>query len=111
MEVFVQDSSHPACRDLPRSFQIHDEIYEFKNWDRSRVHVLLSMHKHPQRDEKGDFPVAWTNRYGRGRMFYTSLGHREDVYENDLYLKHLTGGILWALGLKKGSDRRGNPIL
>jgi hypothetical protein len=43
-------------------------------------------------------------------MFYTSLGHREDVYENDLYLKHLTGGIMWALGLAKGDDTPGNPI-
>ena len=87
-----------------------DEIYEFKNWDRSKCHVLLTMHKHPQRDEQGDFPVAWTNRVGKGRMFYTSLGHREDVYTNPLYLKHLTGGIRWALGLEKGDDTPGNPL-
>ena len=110
VEIFNQDPSHPACKDLPASFMIMDEIYEFKNWDRNKVHVLLSMHKHPQKDEQGDFPVAWTNRSGRGRMFYTSLGHREDVYENPLYLKHLTGGITWALGLAKGDDTQGNPI-
>lgn len=109
--VYNQDPSHPACKDLPASFEIYDEIYEFKNWDRSRVHVLLSMHKHPQKDEQGDFPVAWTNRVGKGRMFYTSLGHREDVYEqNDLYKKHLLGGIRWALGLARGGDTPGNPV-
>lgn len=110
VEIFVQDPKHPACQELPASFTIHDEIYEFKNWERARVHVLLSMHKHPQKDEQGDFPVAWTNRVGKGRMFYTSLGHREDVYQNELYLKHLTGGLQWALGLKKGDDTPGNPI-
>jgi uncharacterized protein len=109
--VYNQDPKHPACKDLPTSFEIYDEIYEFKNWDRSRVHVLLTMHKHPQKDEQGDFPVAWTNRVGKGRMFYTSLGHREDIYQNELYLKHLTGGLLWALGLAKGDDKPGNPLL
>lgn len=108
--VYNQDPKHPATRHLPQSFEIYDEIYLFKNWDRSKVHVLLSMKKHPNKDEAGDFPVAWTNRMGKGRMFYTSLGHREDVYQNDLYLKHLTGGLRWALGLAKGSDKPGNPI-
>lgn len=111
VEIFNQDPTHPACRQLPAtSFEIFDEIYEFKNWDRANVHVLLTMHKHPQRDEQGDFPVAWTNRVGKGRMFYTSLGHREDVYGNRMYLEHLTGGIRWALGLQKGDDTRGNPL-
>lgn len=108
--IYNQDPTHPACRELPASFEIFDEIYLFKNWSRDRVHVLLSMHKHPNKDEAGDFPVAWTNRYGKGRMFYTSLGHREDVYQNELYLKHLTGGLKWALGLEKGDDTPGNPI-
>jgi len=112
--VYNQDPKHPATRDLPPSFEIYDEIYQFKNWDRSKVHVLLSMNRHPDpqhMNEAGDFPVAWTNRLGEGRMFYTSLGHREDVYQNELYLKHLTGGMMWALGLAKGEDTPGNPIV
>lgn len=112
VQVFNQDPKHPATKDLPASFEIFDEIYLYKNWERGRVHVLLSMHQHPNKpDEKGDFPVAWTNRVGRGRMFYTSLGHREDVYQNELYLKHLTGGLKWALGLAEGNDAPGNPIV
>jgi uncharacterized protein len=108
--AYNQDPKHPATKDLPASFEIYDEIYEFKNWDRGRVHVLLTMNRHPQKmDQAGDFPIAWTNRIGRGRMFYTSLGHREDVYQNELYLKHLTGGIRWALGQARGSDQPGNP--
>lgn len=111
VEVFNQDASHPATAHIGASFEIYDEIYEFKNWDRANVHVLLTMHKHPQSGIPGDFPVSWTNRVGKGRMFYTSLGHREDVYQqNDLYLRHLTGGIRWALGLAKGDDAPGNPL-
>jgi type 1 glutamine amidotransferase len=108
VQIFNQDPDHPACKNLPASFEMFDEIYEFKNWDRKNVHVLLSMHKHPQRDEQGDFPVAWTNRVGKGRMFYTSLGHREEMYMDPMYLKHLAGGIRWALGLEPGSDTPGN---
>ncbi|MFN3648455.1 MAG: ThuA domain-containing protein [Armatimonadota bacterium] len=108
--IHNQDPKHPATKAVPQSFEIYDEIYEFKNWERSRVHMLLTMHKHPQKDEAGDFPVAWTNRVGEGRMFYTSLGHREDVYENEIFLKHLNGGMRWALGLEKGDDKPGNPL-
>jgi uncharacterized protein len=110
VEVFNQDDSHPATAHIPASFKIYDEIYEFKNWERGRVHVLLTMHTHPQNNSTGDFPVAWTNRVGKGRMFYTSLGHREDVYTKDLYLRHLRGGLRWALGLAKGDDTPGNPL-
>jgi uncharacterized protein len=109
--IYNQDPKHPATKDVPSSFEIYDEIYLYKNWDRGRVHVLLSMAKHPNKDEAGDFPVAWTNRVGQGRMFYTSLGHREDVYQNEIFLKHLTGGMMWALGLAKGDDKPGNPIV
>lgn len=110
VEARVQDPSHPATKDLPATFEVFDEIYEYKNWDRGRVHVLLSMNKHPQTKEPGDYPIAWTNRVGKGRMFYTSLGHREDMYLNPLYLKHLIGGLRWALGLESGDDTPGNPI-
>jgi type 1 glutamine amidotransferase len=111
VQAFVQDPDHPACKELPASFEAHDEIYEFQNWGRDKCHVLLSMHNHPQPPHQpGDFPIAWTNRLDKGRMFYTSLGHREDMYENPLYLKHLTGGMMWALGLAEGSDTPGNPV-
>jgi type 1 glutamine amidotransferase len=110
VDIFVQDPEHPACRDLPASFPFYDEIYEFEEWDRSKVHVLLSMHTHPQTGAPGDFPIAWTRRHAKGRMFYSSLGHREDVYTNPRFRNHLAGGILWALGLQAGSETPGNPV-
>lgn len=111
VEARNQDPGHPATKDVPATFEIFDEIYEFQNWDRSKVHVLLSMNKHPQTGAPGDYPIAWTNRVGKGKMFYTSLGHREDVYLNPIYLKHLIGGLRWAMGLDNGgSDTPGNPI-
>ena len=105
------DPAHPACRDLPSSFGCFDEIYEFENWQRNSVHALLSMHHHPQSGQPGDFPVARTRRHGNGRMFYTSLGHREDGYAAPIFRNHLAGGILWALGLESGNDAPGNPVI
>jgi len=49
----------------------------------------------------GDYPQAWTVNAGRGRTFYTTLGHRDDIWTNDpVFRAHVTGGIRWALGLE-----------
>lgn len=107
--VHVQDAAHPACQGLPDRFEIYDEIYEFQNWSQSRVHTLLSIKRHPQSGASGDFPLAWTKRAGAGGIFYTALGHREDVYANDFFRRHLAGGVLWALGLRSGADSSQSP--
>jgi hypothetical protein len=63
----------------------------------------LALDKHPnKKSQLGHFPVSWCRLYGEGKIFYTSLGHREDVWENDNYQKHILGGIKWALGLEPG---------
>ena len=111
------DPSHPATAHLPKVWTIQqEEIYEFKNYDSSKVHDLLWMDKAPQdKSMAGHFPVSWCKDYGTGKVFYTSLGHREDVIDPNPNLKgrvnsidiskaydaHLLGGIEWALGLKK----------
>jgi type 1 glutamine amidotransferase len=97
VEALVQDPDHPATRELGRAFTVHDEIYLFKGFDRSRVRVLLALDRHPNSGAPGFFPLAWTREHGRGRVFYTALGHREDVLQSDWYGKHLLGGIRWAL--------------
>lgn len=109
--VVVQDPAHPACQGLPAAFPVVEEIYEFQHWHRARVHVLLAMRSHPQSGAPGDFPLAWTHRPGAGRMFYTALGHREDVWAGDAFQRHLAGGIRWALGLAPGDDTPGNPAV
>jgi len=103
VEAFVRDATHPATRDLPKAFTVFDEIYQFQRYDPARVHVLLAMTKHPETREDGEFPLAWTREQGRGRVFYTALGHREDVLQAGWYKWHLMGGIRWALGLDAAS--------
>jgi len=102
VELLVQDRKHPATKDLPPSFKVTEEIYLFKDWSRDDIRVLIALDKHPNTGEPGDFPISWVHQYGKGRVFYTALGHREDLMRTENYEKHLRGGIRWALGLAKG---------
>jgi len=118
VEIRNQDQGCPACRHLPANWTVFDEIYLFKNFDRSRVHGLLTLDQHPNDKTPGDYPIAWKRGYGEGRVFYTALGHREDVWDAEwkdkdgsrknspavarAYQQHILGGIRWALGLEKG---------
>ena len=98
VQPVVEDPGHPATSHLGAGFSVFDEIYVVKSLARARVRVLLSLDRHPNSGEAGDFPLAWTREEGRGRVFYTALGHRDDVIEADWYGKHLLGGVRWALG-------------
>jgi uncharacterized protein len=105
VECLVQDPKHPATKHLGESYCIEqEEIYLLKNYNRDgKIHELLVLDKHPNEKKKlGHFPIAWCKEYGKGKVFYTSLGHREDVWENPRYQKHVLGGIRWALGLEAG---------
>jgi len=104
--VNVEDQHHPATRHLGKSFKITDEIYQFKNFSRSRVHVLLSLDVNSvdlnkpavHRTDK-DFALAWWRNYGKGRVFYTALGHRPEVWQDDRFQQHILGAVRWAMGL------------
>lgn len=92
-------ADHPATAHLGPKFSVHDEIYIMKSFQRDQVHGLLTLDKHPNTGQPGDYPISWSKNIGKGRLFYTSLGHREDVWTSEAYQKHILGGIQWALGL------------
>jgi uncharacterized protein len=104
VECLVQDAKHPATRDFGESYCLEkEEIYLIKSYNPKSVHELLILDKHPnKKKELGRFAVAWCKKYGEGNVFYTSLGHRENVWESEPYQKHILGGIKWALGLEPG---------
>jgi hypothetical protein len=104
VEALIEDSKHPACSHLGKSWKLKDEIYILKSFHKETVHGILTLDKYPMDGSKrqglpGNHPIAWSKNYGNGRVFYTSFGHREDVWENPIYQKHLLGGIRWALGM------------
>ena len=84
---------------------------------RDKVRVLLSIDSEASnlegtRDMQrgGDYPQAWCRQFGKGRSFYTALGHRDDIWANDpVFRAHILGGIRWAIGLEEGdATPRGN---
>jgi type 1 glutamine amidotransferase len=104
VDAIVENVSHPASSPLGERFRVFDEIYKFTRPNRGAVTMLLSLDRHPadglpEAGQPGDLPLAWAKDYGRGRVFYTALGHREDVWENRLYQDHILGGIRWVLRL------------
>ena len=103
--IRVEDQSHASTRHLGESFRIDDEIYQFRSWSRSGVHVLLSldvesvdMTAQGINRTDGDFALAWTRQEGSGRVFYTALGHRPEVWDDERFQRHLVEGITWAMG-------------
>lgn len=119
----VVDPKHPSAKGIPAPWTIEkEEMYHIKSYDRSRVRDILAsatvpMDGKPEQGQASHFPVSWVRTQGKGRVFYTSLGHREDVWDDDSslpnrlnapevaqqYQKHILGGINWALGLAEGS--------
>jgi uncharacterized protein len=105
VRVKVEDNNHPATRHLGESFEIADDIYQFKNFDRSKIQLLLSLdpasldltNPRMNRLDK-DLPVSWAKSHGNGRVFYTALGDWEATWKDPKYQTHLIKGIQWAIG-------------
>jgi uncharacterized protein len=103
--IKVEDAKHPATKHLGTSFKITDEIYQHKNFSRANVQVILSLDvtsvdlnaRNVRRTDK-DFAIAWGRKYGKGRVFYTALGHRPEVWQDQRFQNHLLGGLKWAMG-------------
>jgi uncharacterized protein len=126
----VEDTTHPATKMLGTTWPIDEEFYQFGGkWDasrpeenlsqvgkfqipiaftRDRIHVLLSLDTErmdisdiPQIKKGGDYPQAWSRTYGSGRVFYTSLGHRDESWSDPVFRAHINGGVRYALGIEK----------
>jgi len=79
-------------------------LYRFARNSRSSVHVLLSMDRVPpdgvgEAGAPADLLMAWRKDYGRGRVFYTAFGHRDEVWQDGRFQQHLLGALRWILGV------------
>ncbi len=101
----VTDATHISTKDLPKEWKRKDEWYNFKKLNKD-VKVLLTIDEKSYTGGKlGDsHPMAWYHEYDGGRAFYTGLGHTNESYTEPAYLKHLLGGIQYAIGENKDLD-------
>jgi len=101
----VVDQTFGATKDLPKEWKRTDEFYSFKKMD-SSVHVLIKLDENSYKGghRMGEHPMSWYHDYDGGRSFYTNLGHTPESYTEPEYLKHLLGGIQYAIGDNKELD-------
>jgi len=108
--IINEDPDFPAVRHFPKAFIKYDEIYQPKAWSRDKVNVLLSLdptrldYNNPRVHRTDhDFAVAWSKMYGKGRVFYSTLGHTEEAWSDPDILKMYFEAIRWALWMTDGS--------
>jgi len=104
--VVVDDPAFPAMRHFPPRVVVHDELYQLKDFSRAKLHVLahldaskLDLSRPLVHRTDGDFPVAWAKMYGKGRVFYSILGHDADDWDKPLLQQMYLQAIRWSLGL------------
>ncbi len=107
----VHDAAHPAARPYAPARTFKEEIYQFDDLRAEEVRILMSLDM-DQTGKKRPYhvPIAWCKQQGKGRVFYTSLGHREDVWRSAEFQDHLLGAVRWLRG-EVEADAAPNPEL
>jgi uncharacterized protein len=98
-DMHVVDDTFPATKGM-HDFRITEEWYSLRNFAPD-LHVLIVQETAGMRGDEYDrpaYPSTWARKHGEGRVFYTSMGHREDVWENPMFQKMLLGALSWAVG-------------
>lgn len=96
--AIVVDRKFPGCEKLGDSFQLLDEWYTFKDFAPD-MHVIFALETKGMEGidyKRAPLPYNWARMHGQGRVFFTGLGHREDVWTNPLFQDLLLGGLGWA---------------
>lgn len=89
-----------------KDFEVADEIYQFRKdtaspKDRKMLLALSSEKTNLKKGKYGEdglYPISWLRKYGEGRTFYCSLGHRDEIFWNPVVLKHYLAGLQFVLG-------------
>ncbi|MBC7653730.1 MAG: ThuA domain-containing protein [Oligoflexus sp.] len=100
----ITDSNHISTKHLPLEWKRKDEWYNFK-WMATDLHVLIKIDENSYNAGPAkmgeNHPMAWYHNFDGGRAFYTELGHTNESYQEELFLKHILGGIKYAMGINK----------
>jgi type 1 glutamine amidotransferase len=106
----VVDARFPGLQTLAEAFDLYEEWYALKNFAPD-LHVLLAIDTagmHGTEYQRPPYPVTWVRQHGQGRVFYTALGHRAEVWSHPLFQAVLLSGIAWVL---RAADANISPNL
>jgi uncharacterized protein len=103
--LIVHDRKFPGLAAWPAQLDLQEEWYSFKNLGKD-LHVLMSVDTWSLKNSgpgnsayrRPPYPVTWTRMHGKGRLFYTALGHREDVWNSTPFQEMLVGALKWTSG-------------
>ena len=97
--ITVHDTDHPAMKPFGKEFQFKDEIYQYKNWQPEKVHVLMSLNMEKSNPKRPyQVPVAWAKEWGQGKVFVNNLGHNPQTWANPVFQNSVIGAIKWIRG-------------
>jgi glucose/arabinose dehydrogenase len=110
--LIINDKKHPATDSLPDTWRRKDEWYNFRFVNKD-LKVLISIDEKSYTGGKnGDaHPMSWYHEFDGGRVFYTELGHTDESYSDPLYLKHILGGIKYAMGDNTSDYKKAHTAL
>src|ERR1700682_5015082 len=105
VRIDIEDPTHPLVNHLAPGFEIEEEIYQFRDFSRDRLRVLMTLDTGSVNlsapginRTDGDFALAWVQPYGKGRVFYTALGHMDSTWRDPRFQQMLRNGLLWLTG-------------
>jgi uncharacterized protein len=114
--IIVEDPSFPGMAQWGKSFVLKDEIYQMRDYSRDKVRVLMRLdaskldlkNSRVHRTDK-DFAVTWAKMYGKGRVYYTTLGHVEQNWDDLRFQKMMVEAVKWSTGLEN-ADVTSRPL-
>ncbi len=95
----VVDADFPGIKGQ-KDFEMHEEWYSLKNFAPD-LHVILVQDTKGMKNfdyDRPSYPATWARKHEKGRVFFTSMGHREDVWQSDIMQHLLAGALAWTLG-------------
>jgi type 1 glutamine amidotransferase len=110
LTIHILDTTYPATKDLPASWETKDECYYFKEFNPSiKVLAFTDLSKVKEADEKNSkpdvfgnrYPCIWCQDFDGGKVWYTALGHNKEDYSDPLYLAHIIEGLKWVANKPK----------
>ena len=106
--VVVDDPGFPGMQGFPREFTFRDEIYQVKDFSPDKAHVIARMdpakldlaNPRVSAEHRADkeFPLIWSKQFGKGRVYYSTFGHRDETWDDPRMQKMYLEAIGWAMG-------------
>ncbi len=100
----IEDPEHPLMKPFGgKPFTIRDEIYQFRNYRRSAVRILMSIDNSSVPIARGkrkdrDYAICWIRPWGKGRVYYNAHGHYAHIFEDKTFQEHVKLAMQWAIG-------------